>query len=478
METVLQVGCGLRRDAPVLVGVSGGPDSLCLLDLLVQLGYMVVVVHVDHGLRAEAVDEAERVRRVAQAYGVPFRLERFDVRKIAELERLSIEEAARQVRYRSLFGQARLEGAQAVAVGHTADDQVETVLMHLLRGAGVEGLSGMSLSSFNDGWAAGLPLVRPLLGVWRAEVEAYCAQRGLEPVQDASNLQRDFYRNRLRHDLLPLLMNYNPQVRQVLWRMARVLEGDAELLQQVTEAAWRQWLVEETIGRVVLRSGVGEAGRPLLRRLLRRAISRLRPALRDVDFETVERAIEFICSSSRSRRIELAGGLQLTLEMGQFVLLDAGMNDLGNWPQVEVECVLPVPGELVLANGWRMIAELGAVDEWLPTPFEAWLDEDELCLPLTVRRRRPGDRFQPLGMETGTQKVSDFMVNVRIPRRARAGWPLVCCDGVVAWVPGYRPGHGFRLRGATRSAVHLKVLPPEPNQAESGTCSASRRNLS
>ncbi|MCA1953731.1 MAG: tRNA lysidine(34) synthetase TilS [Anaerolinea sp.] len=477
VQKVFEQDCGLHQRAPVLVGVSGGPDSLCLLDLLIRAGYAVVVAHLNHGLRAEAEMDAAYVQRVAEGYGVACRIGQRDVRKVAEAQHLSIEEAARLLRYRFLFEQARTEGAQAVVVGHTADDQVETVLMHLLRGAGVDGLCGMAMRSCHEGWDASIPLVRPLLGVGRVEVEAYCAERGLNPVRDSSNWQREFYRNRLRHELLPELETYNPQVRQALWRMSQVVRGDAELLAEMTETSWLRLVKQETAGQVHLRGSLAELQRPLLRRVLRRAVSSLRPDLRDVDFEAIERAADFVYDPRHGRQVELPGHLQLLLENDSFVLLDVRASLKGDWPQVAEEAgvALPIPGEMRLAGGWCVRAErvepvqVQELAQGMHNPYEAWLDAESVCDVLWVRRRRAGDRFQPLGMENGTQKVSDFMVNKRLPRRARAGWPLICCGDEVVWLPGYRPGHKFRLKETTQAALHLVVFKQDTVRIDGAT---------
>jgi tRNA(Ile)-lysidine synthase len=190
--SALKEKCLLDPGLPVLVGVSGGPDSLCMLDMLHQLGYPVIVAHLDHSLRAESAQEAEQLRQLAQSIGLTFVLERNDVDSYATSHSLSIEEAAREARYQFLFEQARQHQAQAVAVGHTANDQVETVLMHLLRGSGLPGLRGMSYRSLPNPWSKNIPLVRPLLGVWREEILAHLEQNGLVPTLDASNLDTRF----------------------------------------------------------------------------------------------------------------------------------------------------------------------------------------------------------------------------------------------------------------------------------------------
>ena len=205
VRSVLQNRCGLTPLSRLLVAVSAGPDSLCLLHVLWQLGYSVVVAHLDHGLRVESAAEAAMVQHFAEDLGVQWVCKRQDVQGYATQNGLSIEEAARNLRYRYLFEQAERLEAQAVAVGHNADDQVETVLMHLLRGAGLSGLRGMGHYSLPNPWSQRIPLVRPLLGIWRGEIQAYLDRSGLKPSLDSSNLELRYYRNRLRHELIPHL---------------------------------------------------------------------------------------------------------------------------------------------------------------------------------------------------------------------------------------------------------------------------------
>ena len=215
----------------VVVGVSGGPDSLCLLHLLRRLApeshLTLHVAHLNHGLRgAEAEADAQAVAELAAGWGLPYTIGRADVPSLAAETRASIEEAARQARYDFLQGVARAAGAGTIAVGHNADDQAETVLMHFLRGSGLAGLRGMlPRTALGQGF-----LISPLLETPRDRVEAYCAAHGLQPRRDLSNADTTIYRNRLRHELLPLLEGYNPAIRQVLGHTAGVLAGDHEVV--------------------------------------------------------------------------------------------------------------------------------------------------------------------------------------------------------------------------------------------------------
>jgi tRNA(Ile)-lysidine synthase len=454
--------CYLAPDKPLVVGVSGGPDSLALLDALVRLGLSLRVAHFDHQLRAESAAEAAQVAQMAAQRGVPYELGQGDVAAMARAERRSLEESARELRYRFLFDCARRSGAQAVAVAHTADDQVETVLMHLLRGAGLSGLKGMTPISHLPVWDAHIPLARPLLGVWRCDVEAYCQAEGLNPLQDASNQSDDFFRNRLRHTLLPELERYNPQVKASLLRTANALAGDWEALEAVLDQAWAALAVDCRVGRCsVARLTLANLPLGLQRAALRRMATLVRPDLRDLDFASVARAVDFITQPTRSRRLQLPQGLRLEWEEERLALVDgaAPLPFEPSWPQLAAgQAAQLAPGGVApLAGGWRLRAEVGdpPVDPHAAGPEEAWLDCDALALPLQVRSARVGERFQPLGMGGRSQKLSDFWINARVPHAARAAWPLVCVGERVVWVVGHRMAEWARLQPASRAALHL-----------------------
>jgi len=466
LHKIAQEECQLIPGQALIVGVSGGPDSLCLLDSLARLGFSLIVAHFDHRLRPESGQDAAVVRSVAERLGFPFRLGSQDVAAYAQKERLSIEEAARLLRYRFLFAEARLHSAQAVAVGHTADDQVETVLMHLLRGSGLAGLTGMAYRSLIQAWDPNIPLVRPLLSFWRVDIMAYCIEHGLPAVTDVSNQDVSFYRNRLRQELIPYLETYNPQIRQVLWRMAQVLSGEEAVVHSAVERAWKACCPEQETEAVFINLAAFQALEVGLQRgVLRRAVALLIPDLRDVDFDVIDRGLQFL-NSGRQGQVDLLKGLRLFVE-GQRLVIAApdGLKAAHQWPQLIDDLVLPIPGQVDLPAGWRMTSE------WVERPrapeagetpggtaWEAWLAKEKLTSPLLIRRVRPGDRFQPLGMQGHSVKLSDFWINHKLPRRARAAWPLVTDGRDIVWVPGFLPADPFRVTGNTRKMAHLKLF--------------------
>jgi tRNA(Ile)-lysidine synthase len=465
---ILQQECHLLADSSILIGVSGGPDSLCLLDVLTRTGYPLKVATFDHLLRPQSGQEVDRVRQYCTDRQIEFVTGQADVHQHARDLGLSIEEAARELRYAFLFQQAQLFDARAVAVGHNADDQVETILMHLLRGAGPSGISGMNFRSLPNPWSATIPIIRPLLSTWRKEIIQYIDEHGLSASQDQSNLDHRFLRNRLRHELIPLLESYNPNVRKALWKTAQVLSDEQIVLKQVSESAWQECIGSQSEDAIQFSAKhFNKQPAAIQRSLLRKAIGYLNAGLDDINFEAIERARQFIQSPSQSFQMDLVAGIQLLYETG-YVWLTRREADLPieHWPQLAIHTPrhLDIPGKWLISQEWELQASFRHLDEKTrqnalinTDPFQIWLDLDPLELPLVLRTRLPGDRFQPLGMNGRSMKLSDFFINQKLPRRARDRWPLICVADEICWIPGFRGSHAFRLTDQTSRAVHLTM---------------------
>ncbi len=486
--------CGLVDNRPILVAVSGGPDSLCLLDCLHRLDYPLIVAHFNHRLRIESASDAEAVRQISIDMKLPCVIGQVEEGNLAEAKGFSLEEAARNVRYGFLFKQAESHHAQAIAVGHSADDQVETVLMHLLRGTGLSGLKGMVYRSLPNAWSQSIPLVRPLLDTWREEIMAYLSERNLHPCLDESNLDVRFYRNRLRNEVIPYLEKVHPHIRQNLWRTAEILGQDLRVIESILDESWYQCVVEK--GSSYLAFSTADLRKQplgLQRHLIRKGIEHLRPGLRNVDFDAIERALQFLHEPSASGIVDLLAGLYLSYEnLGAFgemrgknerdkqnlqyessnykelMWLATWEADLPNmnWPQMAPysQIKLDIPGEMMVGSGWWVIAEpvsdieAGRAQACSNTdPYQAWFDLDSLTSPLSIRTRRSGDRFRPLGMAGRSMKVADLMVNGKLPRRARDRWPLVTSGEEIIWVPGIRIGQDLRVKEATDRILRLQL---------------------
>ncbi len=456
----------------VVLAVSGGPDSLALLHVMHalrdRLAVRLSVATLDHMLRPESAEEAAFVGREAEALGLLCVREQRDVAAYARRHRLSVEEAAREVRYRFLAEVAAAVGATAVATGHTADDQAETVLMHFLRGAGLSGLKGMVPRAPADvaereGPAPARPdLIRPLLFTTRAEVMAYLERRGLSPCLDSSNLDTAFFRNRLRHELLPMLeAHYQPNIRRLLARTAEALAVDWDYLRVQVEAAWHD-LARADEEHVRFPKEAFWAHHPAIQRgLVRKAVRHLRPLLRDVGWEHVVEALRVARDGEVGARATLPGHLFLFVERQELVI---GPEPAAPpWPRLPAgaRVLLTVPGEAELGGGWSVVVRPVGRDLALSEapanadPWQAFLDADNVVLPLALRTRRTGDRFVPLGMAVPV-KLADFLTAQKVPAALRDEMPLlVDAEDRILWIPGLRLSHEARLTEGTRRVVYV-----------------------
>jgi len=469
----------------VVVGVSGGPDSLCLLHLLRRLQeehhLRLHVAHLHHGARGEDADaDAAFVADLARQWGLSVTLVKEDVPAIARRHKLAFEEAARRVRYAFLAHVAGQVGASRIAVGHNADDQAETVLMHFLRGAGPAGLRGMRpatsiaeyrlLEGMGDYSLPSPPpvLIRPLLGTPRAQIEQYCAELGLQPRFDRSNLDTTYFRNRLRHELLPLLETYNPNIRRRLLHMAEVIAADYELLTRMRDWAWGEVVRRESDEAIVLdRAGWNAQPLSIQRALIREAAYRLRPWLRDVDFVHVEAAVRVGREGTTGNRATLPGGLALIVGYDVLTVADADYEPPPEGPVLPSGTELPVglPGLTPLPDGkWHL--EASFLDTWTaatvegnPDRWTAYLDAASVREPLLLRTRRSGDRFRPQGMAGQAPRLTDWMINAKIPRAWRDSLPLlVAGDGEILWVCGWRVSETATIRPTTRQVARFRFI--------------------
>lgn len=462
---VLDSCCGLHTESPILVGVSGGPDSICLLDVLVRAGFHPFVAHLDHGLRSSSRREASFVRSLSERYGLEYIWQRRNIDEYARAQGLSIEEAARIVRYRFLFSTAERIGSEAVLVAHNADDQVETILFHIIRGSSIAGLRGMQVRSLPNPWSQRLPLVRPLLGISRKHIMKYVSERQLPYILDESNQDERYTRNRIRHTLIPLMEGINPNVKSALQRMGELLTGDLEIIQSVIEKSWGEVCRRVGEGYVALdRTSLSGIAHPLQRHIFYAALTRILFDLSVVDYALIERACSFLFTPPETGHAELGAGVLIFIEADLVLLAREDVElPVDAWPQLPAAKAyeLPLPGELILPEGWKLVAEIQDGELAKQQAIEnrdhntAWLDMDCLDLPLQVRPRKEGERISPFGMAGAGMKVSDYMINEKIPRRARDRWPLVVSGAHIAWVCGFTIGDNFRITSQTKRAVRL-----------------------
>jgi tRNA(Ile)-lysidine synthase len=458
----IRAGKMVSRGERLVVAVSGGPDSVCLLYILVELrrelGVALHVAHLDHQIRGkESADDAIYVAGLARRLGLPATIEARDVKAYRKDNRLSLEEAAREVRYSFLAQVAGTVGAAKVAVGHTADDHIETVLMHLLRGSGTRGLRGLLPVSPWPSGSGDLTVVRPLLALRREETAAYCRRRHLRPRTDTSNLSPRHFRNRVRRYLLPELRKYNPQIDEALLRTAAIASDDLDFIDKEVDRLWDRFVRIEKGAIVIEKKGFIALPPSLQRYLLRRAVASALGSLKDIEAEHIEEILDAL-EKPAGTVIGLPFGLGLTIEYDRYVLTKDSLS-ICPFPVLEKEIELNIPGKTRFL-GWDVTAAVlypseVKVAETEIDAFSAYFDFDFTGDRLSVRSRRAGDRFRPLGMD-GVKKLNRFMIDARIPQSWRGRVPVVVSPRQIIWVVGYRIDERSKVTDATLKVLRLE----------------------
>lgn len=464
----------VRPGSLLLVAVSGGADSTALLDALhalaPSLGIRLHAAHLNHCLRGAASDaDAEYVDQLCRSLGIPATIECREVASIQQRLHTGAELAARLVRYAFLAGVAAATGAAGVFLGHTADDQAETLLLHLIRGAGLPGLQAMlpvsEMSVLNperpDEPPRPLRLLRPMLDVSRVEVEEYCRARSLEYRIDASNFDLSIRRNWIRHQLLPLMEQENPAIRHVLSRSTRLAAQDLAYLQGCVQAAWPRVIREDSStasGSLVFDLSAWRQLHPVEQRyVLREAARRLLGSTEDLGEVHIEEALQVLEEGQVGASTAWPRGIRVVKDYRTFLLTARPPEPT---PAPPIETPIAVPGTTSFGP-WTIRAQITAGRCPVPDAWHADLDYRAVIPGLTVRARQTGDRLQPLGME-GEKKLQDLLVDARVPRAERDTWPVVVSSGRIAWVPGVRMAAWPRVRPETEQVVCLTVERASP----------------
>lgn len=459
----------------VVVAVSGGPDSVCLLSILQalggNLGLDLHIAHLDHMFRGkESADEARSVERLAKRLGLPATIDAFDVPAYCRGRGLSPQEGARQARYGFLRQVARDTGASRIATGHTADDQAETCLMRLLRGAGISGLSAIP--------PVREEIIRPLIEVTRDEITEYLRINGLEFATDPSNAKPVYTRNRIRLEVLPVLKRFNPRIARTLAAETALLRDENTAMEAYLDTIAKNILLRQEDALFVKRDLFENLLPALRRRLLRRivAITGDRPGALSLD-QTNE-ALSFMQNAQTGRSMNLTPALSVTREYDRFIfssrtehpgasrtLVVPGairVPELG----VEVETLildrttqgnhLPAFRSPESSHSPDALSEAGreAPENYR---WQARFDYAKIMPPFVVRSRKPGDWFCPSGMAGRSQKLQDYFVNEKIPRRRRNGIPLLCGGENILWVVGHRTDERFLAGPETERVLFIRV---------------------
>jgi tRNA(Ile)-lysidine synthase len=436
----------------VVVAVSGGADSVALLDILVSLRDLrleLVAAHLNHMLRGSESDgDEEFVRKLAESYGIPIVVRSIDVDQVARQERRSLEDAGRSARYAFFDEVSAGQGASSVALAHHADDQAETVLLRLLRGAGGSGLCAMAPRSAGR-------YVRPLLGVGRGEIEEYLRARGIAWRNDSSNLDGSFLRNRVRHELIPFLRGYNPAISRRLAATAEALAADEEFLDAATDEAFARNAVRSADRVTLSVPGVCSEPRGIRLRLYRRAVLQAKGDLTRISFRHLQSLDRLIFAAPPHLSLTLPDAMRAEKCYDEVTFSSMG----GRLPLLHGEILLDGPGIYPIPGRWTISVDFAQPPGDLKsTPATtAYFDLEQAPFPWRIRGFRPGDRFSPFGM-AGHKKVKDLFIDAKIPLSARRLVPLLFCGETLLWVGGIRSSNAASLSERTIMAVRVEIL--------------------
>lgn len=451
----------------VLIGVSGGPDSVALLHglraLKRELDIDLVIAHLNHRARGTESDrDARFVRQLGETLKIRTLIEEKDVPAEQVASKQSFQETARNIR-QDFFERALVEtGARKVALGHTSDDQVETVLMNLLRGSGLKGLGGMRPVRF--------PYIRPLFECSRSDVVEFLEANNISFCRDSSNEKTDYLRNRIRLELIPYLkQNYNPKITENLFETSGILRGDNDLLSD-----WEAREFKRAVSREADKNSLEidiEVFEPLplamKRRLVRRAVERIKGDLRKISALHVQDVLQLFQKNHKGKKLDLPGNLEVVC-LGQrvaFKRIPEPVPGISNKEAVPADWVgqLDIPGEIEVGKtGMTLKAELMDPSEaGLPRSHsnQAFLDFDKTGATIRVRFFQPGDRLNPLGMN-GTKKLKSLFIDEKVPREIRSTVPILTTgDNDIIWVYGTRIAHPYRVTPATKKVLIIRGLP-------------------
>lgn len=437
--------------AKIIVAVSGGVDSIALLAILSHLQttykYRLLVAHVNHQLRGDESEQAALfVEQQAQKFHLPFYQTRLDVKVLQRSAGLSLQQAARQLRYAYFDHLCRSVNATHVALGHTSDDQAETFLIRLLRGSGPMGLAGIPVVR--------KPFIRPLITVPRAALLAYLQTQCIAWTEDSSNTHLVYLRNRIRQHLIPTLRQFNPQIVQRLNALTDMLGADNRVIEQYVDSEGAKsvtWKAPQVVD--IHRRPFRLAPLAIQRRLVRRTLDKLSSSGVSIGFDHVEALRCYINTPAAGRRLSLPGSLVAESRAESVRLWNLKSMPARTWWRE-----LPLPGSLDIgALNMRIRAYIQERPQCLsPQANVALLALESLSQPLRIRFWHAGDRFHPLG-GPGSKKLQDFYVDARIPSGDRPYVPLVLSKHEIVWVVGYRIAEPFKVRPETTHVVRLQV---------------------
>lgn len=434
----------IEKGDRIVVGVSGGPDSLCLLSLLNSLKdkyeLRLIVVHINHSLREEADFEENYVKEIATKLNLNFFSKKVDINMLSKERKCSTEEVARNVRYEFFREVLEKTNSNKIAVAHNKNDNAETVLMNIIRGSGNTGVSGIDNKN-ND-------IIRPLICIGRDEIEKYCEEKSLTTMIDKTNFETVYTRNKVRNLVIPMLKEINPDIIESLNRFSEIVRDEEEFIEEYVKEIYNKIVIHNEDELYIEKNEFLELKVGLKRRILRMAIYEFNKSLKDVSFKTVNNAIDEIEHSQNGNIIKIVPGVKIFVQYNKLKFIKE---------KIEIEDYiyeLNIPGRVYLKeiNKWITVEVKNAEDVGITekNPNIHFFDIAKTGKKLYVRNRKNGDYFYPTGME-GKKKLKDFFSDLKLEKRDEI--PIVTNGAEIVWVVGLRSSKKFLKDKSTKEVI-------------------------
>ena len=438
----------------ILVALSGGPDSVCLLHILARLrsefNLRLGAIHINHLLRGEeAIEDENYTKELCRSLDVEIYVERIDIATIAEKEGQSIELAGREERYKAFNKIKEKFSYNKIAVAHNSNDQAETILMRLMRGSGLEGLTGIKAKR-EDG------IIRPILCLNRNEIEGYCNEYKLEPRIDKSNYEKIYNRNKVRLDILPYMKeNFNEDIIDTLNRMALLLQKDNEYLEEVATMAYRKYCKEEKDKIIVSKELFENEKEAITTRILKRSFKNISNSHKNFEMKHIVDIIE-LSKLGTNKEVHLTNGIVVQNIYGDIIFKQRKNKEDNiklNEVYIKKEDFFNKIEFSKYEIGLQIISKKNNI-EFSNNDLIKFFDYDKIEEGIIIRNRKDGDKMVPIGMK-GTKKLKDIFINSKIPKEIRDIIPIVCFDEKIAWVVGVKVSEQFKVTSNTKQILKI-----------------------
>lgn len=442
----------------ILVGLSGGPDSICLLNILFELkkelNIEIGAAHINHLLRGEdAFKDEEYVIKICEEIGIPCFVTRVDINNYSKEHKLSSEMAGRQVRYDFFEEIIKKEGFNKIATAHNANDQAETILFRLMRGTGLEGLTGIKVSRDNK-------IIRPILCLSRHEVEAYVEQKCLKPRIDKTNFEKIYNRNKIRLDILPYMKeNFNEDIIQTLNRMSVLLQKDNEFLERLALNSYKKYCIED-VDYFIIKKEIFKEEEPIISRVLKYALVKYSKSNYDFEMKHINE-VSSLNQKGSGKVIDLPNGIYAENIYGDIYIKNKRNKcNINKKEQKTLISKQEINKQIV--NFGQFIIEFSVIDYYQRNAVNLnqdnciqCFDFDKINDNILIRKRIDGDKIIPLGMK-GTKKLKDIFIDMKIPKEEREHIPILCFDEKIAWIIGIKISEEYKV--TKESEKILKVV--------------------